>query len=664
MIVRRERIMRSEKYRLGSKMLKYRKPIAIAAAVIIAAGALITAKNASQADATTTMIKDATAQTGTVAKTISASGTLSDDASINVKVPAGVVISEVCVSAGDSVKKGDVLAKIDRASAAKVILELKDERSDIKTALSALTGTSDTTSDSYLKKVIYESEISDLDDAIDKLTAMLDSGTIKAAKSGTVTSVNVTEGESVSENTASGNSGSGSGSTMSASTASTGITTASTTSAVTSTASTGITTASTTSAATSEMRYSSLLEAVENGAVSNDLILTAAEDSSDSGTEGSSEAEVSVITESDLSTLTVAQPADGAAPQSSIASTSKYSASISWNTSSTFVGGNKYTATIELTSNKGYCFSGSYNIQFAGGTLTDGTPKISGEGSGNKLIIKADFTATGSSDSASENSGSTGGNSGNSGSSGNSSAAGGSAGTVRKSSGSGSSSGSSGSSGTASSTTSSLYEDTSLNMVTAFSMSSDDQMTVVISVDESDINSVKTGQTATVSLDAVDGEGFDGEITEVNSASSSESGGNVKYAVTVTIDKTDDMKSGMTASAVINIEEAENVIMIPSAAVNEKGGKTFVYTKNDNGTLSGETEIETGLSNGNQVEVTSGLDEGTTVYYEVRQSGSSEKSGGNENGGMHGMGERPDMGSMPSGGPGGNGGGMQSGGQQ
>ena len=56
-------------------------------------------------------------------------------------------------------------------------------------------------------------------------------------------------------------------------------------------------------------------------------------------------------------------------------------------------------------------------------------------------------------------------------------------------------------------------------MVTAFSMSSDDQMTVVISVDESDINSVKTGQTATVSLDAVDGEGFDGEITEVNSAS-------------------------------------------------------------------------------------------------------------------------------------------------
>ena len=105
--------MRSEKYRLGSKMLKYRKPIAIAAAVIIAAGALITAKNASQADATTTMIKDATAQTGTVAKTISASGTLSDDASINVKVPAGVVISEVCVSAGDSVKKGVVLAKID-----------------------------------------------------------------------------------------------------------------------------------------------------------------------------------------------------------------------------------------------------------------------------------------------------------------------------------------------------------------------------------------------------------------------------------------------------------------------------------------------------------------------------------------------------------------------
>jgi multidrug efflux pump subunit AcrA (membrane-fusion protein) len=203
-------------------------------------------------------------------------------------------------------------------------------------------------------------------------------------------------------------------------------------------------------------------------------------------------------------------------------------------------------------------------------------------------------------------------------------------------------------------------------MVTAFSMSSDDQMTVTVSVDESDINSVKTGQTATVSLDALEtaeGEGFDGEITEVSSASSSGSGGNVKYAVTITVDKTDDMKSGMTASAVINIEEAENVIVIPSAAVNEKGGKTFVYTRNDDGTLAGETEIETGLSNGSQVEVKSGLDEGTTVYYEVRQSGSSDKSSGNEKSGMGGMGERPDMGSMPEGGPGGNGGGMPSGGK-
>ena len=114
------------------------------------------------------------------------------------------------------------------------------------------------------------------------------------------------------------------------------------------------------------------------------------------------------------------------------------------------------------------------------------------------------------------------------------------------------------------------------------------------------------------------------------------------------------MLNGMSASATIYIDQAENVVTIPSAAVQEKGGKAYVYTQKDSdGNLSGETEVTTGLSDGNQVEIKEGLSEGDTVYYEVYSSNNSENSskemnfdkmgdfGGNHNGGNGGPGNPP-----------------------
>jgi len=341
-----------------------------------------------------------------------------------------------------------------------------------------------------------------------------------------------------------------------------------------------------------------------------------------------------------------------------VASTSKYDSRITWNTNTAFQAGKTYTAVVELTSKNGYSFSdaSSYDIEIDGGTLISGTPKVTGSGSGNKLVLKVSFTldkesAGGNANKESKNdtassddaSGKSTANTGNSGSG------------ATRSSGSGSSSGSSAGSSSASTTDSDSLVESSVDMVTCFSMSSDDEMTVTVSVDENDINSVKTGQTASVTLDAVEGESFDGEITKVSQASSSSSGGNVKYSVTITLDKTSDMKSGMTAAAVINIEEANNVIVIPSAAINEKNGETYVYTKKDGDELSGKVAITTGLSNGSMVEVTSGLEEGDTVYYEIRTKDSSSSENSDNKGGMPDMGNGM-PGDMPQGGHDGNGG--------
>ena len=223
-------------------------------------------------------------------------------------------------------------------------------------------------------------------------------------------------------------------------------------------------------------------------------------------------------------------------------------------------------------------------------------------------------------------------------------------------------SGTAGQSLSAGSTETSAESDTiaDIEMVNAFVLNSDSQMLVTVSVDEADIGSVQEGQTAQVAVTALSEQTFDGEISGISNVSSS-SGSSVKYEVEITIDKTDAMLSGMSASATIYIDKVENAVTIPSAAVQEKGGKAYVYTQKDSdGNLGGETEVTTGLSDGNQVEITDGLSEGDTVYYEIYSSGNSGDSsgemdfgkmrdfnGGSQNGEDRGPGSMP--GNPPSG---------------
>lgn len=199
--------------------------------------------------------------------------------------------------------------------------------------------------------------------------------------------------------------------------------------------------------------------------------------------------------------------------------------------------------------------------------------------------------------------------------------------------------------------------------VALFTISPDDTMTLEVSVDELDINSVEIGQEAAVTFDAIEDKEFTGEVTEIGNTASV-NGGVAKYTVSVSVPKDEEMKQGMNASATITIENRENVITIPVNALQEKGDKVFVYTeKDEDGNLSGETEVTTGLSDGTTVEITEGLSEGDTVYY--NKSGNTDSGNGNDSGMPDGMGDFGDMSGGPggnsdfgnSGGPGGNGGG-------
>ncbi|MCC8074880.1 MAG: HlyD family efflux transporter periplasmic adaptor subunit [Clostridiales bacterium] len=612
--------------------------VLVAAAMIFLRGPMmmLLGRNAfSSADITVSTVQSATAETGTLSSTISATGNLAMTDTEDVTIPSDLTVDEVYVESGDSVTEGETLATLNTTSIVSALLDAEESLEDIEDQLDD----DDDLSDLEIEEL--EGQQAELEETISALEALYDNPVITATCDGTISAVYVSDGSAASSSSSSSSGGS----------------------------------VYSTSAASAAPVLSLLTATTGSSEEANAVVSAASEDSSasdssgdSSGTEDSSSTSVETIT--DFSELEITIPVTGDVPQSEIAETETYTGTISWNcTSGVFKAETSYTATIVLTANDGYTFSSAELPTISGAAYTW---QIINEGdSGAKLRIAATFGATdadetedtGSYSDSADSAGATSGTAGMS----SGSISSGSSGSVSGSVSSGTaSSGSSDSGSSGSSSSSSLY---SSSDTTAFTILKQDEVTISVSIDELDILSVSEGQTATVTLDALEDEEFTGTITSVGTEATSTSG-NAKYTVEITIDKTDNMLSGMSASVVIQTGSTENAVLIPVAALQEEDGSTFVYTEADeDGNLSGEVEVETGLSTSSQVEITSGLSEGDTVYYNVTESDatSDEASMSDMFGGMGGGGNFDagdfdagdfdagnfDVGNMPSGGRGG-----------
>lgn len=101
---------------------------------------------------------------------------------------------------------------------------------------------------------------------------------------------------------------------------------------------------------------------------------------------------------------------------------------------------------------------------------------------------------------------------------------------------------------------------------------------ISIDVDETEIALVKTGQTAKIKADAVDGE-FKGEITKVPVDGKNENGVTT-YTIEIKVEEYGDLLPGMNVDAEIVVEEANDVLSVPVNSV-QRGDIVFVK---DNGT--------------------------------------------------------------------------------
>ena len=160
------------------------------------------------------------------------------------------------------------------------------------------------------------------------------------------------------------------------------------------------------------------------------------------------------------------------------------------------------------------------------------------------------------------------------------------------------------------------FETYTLEHLSIGSVTSQEHMSVEISVDELDISQIHSGQEAIVSVDALGGEQFPATLTRISSTGENE-GGNTKFAVELTLEKSGEMLPGMTASVQLSLESHPDSLCVPAAAVSQLGSQSVVYTGYDegSGTLTNPVVVTTGTSDGESVEILSGLEEGQVFYY-------------------------------------------------
>ncbi len=142
-----------------------------------------------------------------------------------------------------------------------------------------------------------------------------------------------------------------------------------------------------------------------------------------------------------------------------------------------------------------------------------------------------------------------------------------------------------------------------------------DKLILEANVDESDVGKVKEGQAASIILDSYPDKPVSGKVFQILDEGTNQSNV-ITYSVKIRPDHIPSFfKSQMTANIKIEVAKKPNALLIPTAAVTmDPSGRTAVITEVTD-TKPVYQKIETGLDQGDMVQVTKGLDEGDTVMY-------------------------------------------------
>lgn len=138
-----------------------------------------------------------------------------------------------------------------------------------------------------------------------------------------------------------------------------------------------------------------------------------------------------------------------------------------------------------------------------------------------------------------------------------------------------------------------------------------DEMYIYTTVSDLDVLYIAQDAPVTVTVDALPGETFEGEVMRLDSYTDYRTGETV-YNVQIKVEGREGLRPGMNTNCFVDSGESLDTLLVPIEAVFEENGKQMVEV------LVGENEveaveIEVGLMNDMYVEVLSGLEEGQLV---------------------------------------------------
>jgi len=142
-----------------------------------------------------------------------------------------------------------------------------------------------------------------------------------------------------------------------------------------------------------------------------------------------------------------------------------------------------------------------------------------------------------------------------------------------------------------------------------------------------DIAKVKVGRQATLTFDAINDLTMTGKVSEV-AMIGTVSSGVVEYDVTIALDSTDSrVKPGMSTAVTIITDIAQDVLTVPSTAIKIADDGTY-YVLAPSTAVSGasgqgeviQKMVTTGLDDGTNIEIKSGLSENEQIVISSAKS--------------------------------------------
>jgi macrolide-specific efflux system membrane fusion protein len=156
----------------------------------------------------------------------------------------------------------------------------------------------------------------------------------------------------------------------------------------------------------------------------------------------------------------------------------------------------------------------------------------------------------------------------------------------------------------------------------AFTLTDLEDLRIRVGFSESDAVKVRSGQAATLTMDASEGTAFSGKVVSVDTKQTIVANVVTYYATISLVGDTSTIRPGMSATVDVTVDKQSNVLSLPTAAITVTGSSATVLVAGASaGDAATPKSIEIGLEGDERIEIVAGLAEGDTVVIESQTTG-------------------------------------------